>query len=139
MDKLKILKEGDSFEFDYPFYGSKSASVGGDEIYLIPGCHKDVEWDDVFSNIYYTANFTGKIIFDVLAVTEMPGRYVDRVIVKRRYLLPNGEKYNAGRVECITCLKLLRYISGNQGVFPWDYEVEEGYEAVNESNSQIFN
>ena len=138
--ELKILKEGDSFEFDYPFYGYKFDDIdGGKGLHIMPGCHKDTEWDDVFCNITYTANFTGKLIFEVLAVTEMPGKYFDRVIVKKRYLSPDGEKYNSGKVECITCKKLLRYINKDQTIFPWEYEVEEGYEAVNQSNSQVFN
>ena len=124
------IKQGDSFEFDYPFYGCKSLSVCGDELHLMPGCHKDEEWDDVFSNISYTANFIGKVIFEVLSIAEMPGKYVDRVIVKKYYLLPNGEKYSRGNVDCITCLKLIRYIEGHRNVFPWEYEVEEGYEST---------
>ena len=123
------LSQGDVFQFDYPFHGYKALSVNGDCLHLIPGCHKDEEWDDVFSNVSYTANFIGKVVFEVLSIASMPGKYVDRVIVKKHYLLPDGEKFSRGSVECITCLKLIRYVTGNRNVFPWDYEVEEGYES----------
>ena len=126
----RVIKQGDVFEFDYPFHGYKALAVDGTSLHLTPGCHKDEEWDDVFSNISYTANFIGKVVFEVLSIAQMPGKYVDRVIVKKYYLLPGGEKFSRGNVECMTCLKLIRYIEGHKNTFPWEYEVDKDYESV---------
>lgn len=122
---MKELNVGDVFEFDYPFYNQVITLCDNiKQTWLTPGCHKFEEFDDVFYNPTYIANYVGKIVFEVLSVASMPERYMDRVVVKRYYLQPDGSKFSAGEVKMLTVGKLNSYIE-SENVFPVDYEVEE--------------
>ena len=122
MSKLKV---GDSFELEYPFYNQFMDEWQGKKYYwLVPGCHKFEEREDVYYNVSYTANYLGKVVFEVLSIAEIPGRYMSRVIVKQYYLLPDGTKFSQGSIKTLTTGKLKSYIE-SKTVFPCEYELDE--------------
>ena len=128
---MSDIKTGKIFEFTYPFHDQPTILlVGVRQTMPTPGCHKSTEddgsgWGGV--NVDWTANSEGKIVFEVLSIAEMPGKYMDRVIVKKHYLQPDGEKFSNGDVIMMTIGKLQRYIDHHQSVFPCDYEVDESF------------
>ena len=108
---MSQISSGDKFEFDYPFYNQFMDEWQGKKNYwTVPGCHKFEEREDVYYNVSYTANYLGKIVFEVLSIAKMPGKYMDRVVVKRYYLLPNGEKFSKGEIKMLTTGKFKSYI-----------------------------
>jgi len=126
-----LVYTGQVLEFTYPFHDQfVDMWQGKKQTMLTPGCHKSEEDDGsgYGTSIYWTANCEGKIVFEVLSIAEMPGKYMDRVIVKKHYLKPCGEKLSRGDVVMMTDGKLKRYID-DQTVFPWEYEVDESFTA----------
>lgn len=119
------FKKGNTFEFDYPFYDQfMSEWQGKKETWLVPGCHKYEEREDMYYSVSYTANYEGKVVFEIISIAKMPGKYMDRLIVKKHYLLPCGKKFSAGILEMMTTGRLETFVQRNS-VFPCDYEVEE--------------
>lgn len=123
------FRKGNKFEFDYPFYNQFMDEWQGKKSYgLVPGCHKYEEREDVYYNVSYTANFEGKVVFEILSTAKMPGKYMDRLVVKKHYELPNGERFSAGTLEMMTTGRMETFINRNS-VFPCEYEVDK--DAVN--------
>ena len=125
------MKVGDKFEIEYPFQNQLIDTFEGKKHYWVtPGCHRHVEHEDCGWGygevVFWTANFEGKIIYEVLAVVEMPGKYMDRIIVKYHYKLPNGEKFAPSKVKTFTAGKLKKQID-NDKAFPCEYEIDEDY------------
>jgi len=119
------FRKGNTFEFEYPFYNQFMDEWQGKKSYwLVPGCHKYEEREDVYYNVSYTANFEGKILFEILSIAKMPGKYMDRLIVKKHYILPDGKKFSDGTIEMITTGRMETFIH-RESVFPCEYEVEE--------------
>jgi len=118
---LKEIIPGAVFNRVYPFYDSAELFGG---MCSQPGCHMEKEQEDMYCNIWFTANAEGEIIYEVVAIAEMPGRYTDRVFFKKNYLYPGGDKYNEPRLEVATTSKLLSLLN-RVSPFPQDYEVEE--------------
>lgn len=123
------FKQGQVFEFVYPFYDYFVESWKGESQHIqYPGCHKSMEDDGsgYGTSIYWTANNVGKIAFEVLSIAKMPGKYMDRVVAKKYYTDPVGKLYSSGDVVIMTTGKLERYIERNY-VFPWDYDVDSAF------------
>jgi len=130
------IKTGQLLELPYPFYDQSNFPWDG---VITPGCHKTTEDDGsgYGFDIYWTANSEGKIVFEVLSIAEMPGKYMDRVIVKKHYIKPCGEALNRGEVIMMTIGKLNGHVTRNC-VFPWEYKVEASYKPVESPKSYKF-
>lgn len=120
---------GNKFEFPYPFHDQPIMMWEGElQTMATPGCHKQEEEDgsEHGIDIYWTANSEGKIHYEILSIAKMPGKYMDRLIIKKHYSQAGGERFNGGDVIMMTTGKLKGYIE-RDGVFPKDYEVEIGF------------
>ena len=127
------MNVGDKYEIEYPFYNMSDQCMGMpiDFSWTVPGCHKgeeiyDNSWGGETTEVYWVANFEGKIIYEILAIAELPGKYMDRIIVKYHYLLPSGEIFAASKVKTLTDGKLKSQIKNNK-VFPCEYGVDKDY------------
>lgn len=127
------MKVGDKYEIEYPFYNMSDQSMGIpiDFSWIVPGCHKgeevyDNNWGGETTEVYWVANFEGKICYEILSIAKMPGRYMDRVIIKYHYIQPNGEVFSSSKIKTLTARKLKTQIKLNK-VFPCDYEIDEDY------------
>lgn len=136
------IKVGDKHEIDYPFHNkSYGAFQGKEELYSIPGCHRltdeyENEWGTSTELAEWVANFEGKICYEVLSIAKMPGKYMDRVIVKYHYQLPNGDICVNAKIKTLTTGKLKSQIKLNK-VFPCAYEVDGNF-AENKTYSDVF-
>lgn len=125
-------KVGDKFDIDYPFYNQNCGVFKGKtEVILTPGCHRTTEDEDCGwgyqERVVWTANFTGKICYEVMSIAVMPGRYMNRIIVKYHYITPDGSVYGRCQMKTLTIGKLVKQINSNS-VFPCEYELDEEYE-----------
>ena len=123
---------GDTFDIEYPFYSQNCGVYNGEiESILTPGCHRLTEEEDqgwgYQERVYWVANFMGKICYEVMSVAEMPGRYMNRVIVKYHYITPGGADYGRSQMKTLTVGKLTKQIE-SESVFPCEYEVDKDYE-----------
>ena len=109
------------YEKDYPFRRIKKFG-GGYE--FMPGCQVDTERDDncCTSSTYYTAHAIGKIRIEVIKIVEMPGKYIDRVLYKKKYTYPCGKVLSRSDVNIMT---LTRFIEYTKSPFPHEYEHED--------------
>lgn len=128
MHKLKV---GDKFNIKYPFYNQLMDTYNGKKSYwLTPGCLRETFDEDVGWGtrecVYWTAHCIGEICYEILSIAKMPGRYMDRVIIKYHYNLPNGNKYSNGSITTLTAGKLKNQIESER-VFPCDYEEDEDF------------
>lgn len=126
---MKQLKVGDNLNIKYPFYNQLDLALkehnGKVEHHLTPGClretfDEDAGWGTI-ECVYWTAHCIGEICYEILAIAKMPGRYMDRVIIKYHYILPNGDKFSNGSIKILTSGKLNDQIKSDR-VFPCDYE-----------------
>lgn len=128
---MNELKVGDKFNIDYPFF-NQLMDIHNDEKYywLTPGCQRDTY--DEFESwgnrevVYWTAHCIGEICYEILSIAKMPGRYMDRVIIKYHYNLPNGDKFSNGGIKTLTTGKLKEQIKLER-VFPCDYEEDTNF------------
>lgn len=126
------VKAGDTFESDYPFKSYVNHSIFGSQYEpeitegWAMGCHKQTEDDgsEYGCDTLYTANGVGKIIFEVLAVAEMPRKYQSRVIYKFDRIEPEGERVNSSKCHTVTMSHFLNMI---EAPYPNEYEVEEDF------------
>lgn len=68
---------------------------------------------------FYECHGEGWLIFEVLAVTEMPRKYQDRVLYRITLIDPDGGERKKNDIHCVTKSKFKRMISG----YPHEYEV----------------
>lgn len=123
------INVGDCFTIDYPFYSQYCGIFNGKNEYILtPGCHRPEEDHDCGygSTVIWFANYTGKIHYEILSIASMPGKYMDRVIVKYHYIQPDGKRYNSDKIKTLTTGKLINQIT-NERVFPCDYELDEEF------------
>ena len=123
------LKAGDKFEMTVPFhrFSINGGTLNGNRIDLTiwqGGCEVHTEkYSDWESERFFTAHGEGKVIYEVLSIAKMPGRYLDRVVYKRSTIDPDGYTANPGEVKILTIRKFLGHVnSGNP--FPVEYELE---------------
>lgn len=128
---MNQFKVGDKFTIKYPFYKQQMETIDGKKNYWVtPGCHRavcdeDVGWGSM-DVVYWIANYIGEICYEILSIAKMPVRYLDRVIIKYYYILPDGNKFSNGSIKTLTTRKLNEQIKSNS-VFPCEYEEDESY------------
>lgn len=126
--KAADLKAGDKFEMAWPFQitqiTTNSSSGWGTDGYWVGGCKIDVEqYSEWESERFFTAHGEGKVIYEVLSIAEMPGRYLDRVIFKRSTIDPDGQTANPGEIRVLTVRKFIKHVT-SRTPFPVEYELE---------------
>lgn len=128
------LRVGDTFKMKFPFRKEKIENqitpLSNNPIegfsFWFAGCHLDEEFDGSgygYSRCF-TANGEGLVIYEVLSIANMPGRYQDRVIFKRWLMDPDGERYNTGEVRTLTVNSFEKDINSTSP-FKAEYEVNE--------------
>ena len=132
---MNELKVGDKFNIEYPFFNQLMDEHNGKKYYwLTPGCHRDTYEEDAGWGsrevVYWTAHCMGNINYEILSIAKMPGRYMDRVIIKYHYTLPDGIKFSNGGIKTLTTRKLAGQIEQNR-VFPCEYEVDDNFKLAN--------
>ena len=130
---MSNLKVGDEFEMIFPFRKYEFIGSSGNSLFKAtddwsmwqPGCelHEEDDGSGWGTSRSFTASAEGKVIYKVLAVVDMPGRYQDRIIFKRWCIDPDGKKYNNGEVRTITITAFEKDIH-SRSPFKVDYEVE---------------
>ena len=117
----RVMKVLEKFVIDYPFVRHVSPPVFGEaEVYWVGGC--TIESDEC--DIYRTCNGVGQIIFEILAIVELPGKYQNRVLYRVTMIEPEGKVRKKNEVKCITITKFKQCISG----YGHEYEVEKADE-----------
>jgi len=126
------LSVGREHEMAFPFYKTKLEGSSGHfgspitkaSYFWYGGCNVHFEqYDEGHGEIFFTAHGEGKVIYKVLSVAKMPGRYQDRVIFKRWLIDPDGNKYNNGEVRMLTKKSFCRDVA-SRTPFRVDYELE---------------
>ena len=114
------LKAGDKYEMVFPFRAEHFMGT----LYWIGGCevHDETDGHSV-SERFFTAHGEGKVIYEILSIAEMPGRYMDRVIFKRSTIDPKGDTANPGEIKMLTVRKFIKDVT-SRTPFPVDYELE---------------
>lgn len=122
---MSNFKVGDKFECVYPFHMESYHSIqngmdGIDECWRM-GCKKTTEmYDQYCGETFFNADAEGKIIFEVLAVFEMPRSYKDRVIYRFDTIDPDGKEKVRAKDYTVTADKFARMIENPYG---HEYEV----------------
>ncbi len=129
----KKLIIGQEFEMVFPFQKVKIELMEGHfgspwtkvSYFWNAGCSVHFEqYDEGHGERFFTANGEGKVIYKVLSLAEMPGRYQDRVIFKRWLIDPDGKKYNNGEVRMLTKKSFYSDIA-SRTPFRAEYELED--------------
>jgi len=124
------LKTGREYEMVFPFQKIKLKDITGNLGATIEKCHYfwqggcDVhfeQYDEGRGERFFIAHGEGKVIYKILSLVKMPGRYQDRVIFKRWLIDPDGKKYNAA-VKTLTKKSFCRDVESITP-FSTDYEV----------------
>ena len=130
---MSELKVGNEYSMAFPFTRNDYSATTGN--FLFPAQDAFHIWsagcdlyEEVGENGYggirdFTANGEGQVIYSVLAVTELIGRYQDRVIFKRWLIDPDGKKYNNGEVRILTRKAFNKDINSHSP-FRADYELD---------------
>lgn len=128
--KLKINNE---YKMVFPFYKINLRGSPGNALFAkredsyiwYAGCDVHTEqYDEGHGERFFTAHGEGKVIYKILSLAKMPGRFQNRVIFKRWLIDPDFKKYNNGEVRMLTEKSFIRDV---ESVTPFraDYEVEE--------------
>lgn len=116
------LKAGDKYEMAFPFHRQ---GILERFRYWVGGCEVNVEqYSEGESERFFTAHGEGKVIYEILSIAEMPGRYMDRVIFKRSTIDPEGYTANPGEIKMLSVRKFIKDIT-SRTPFPVEYELEE--------------
>ena len=103
------------------------------------GCDVHFEqYDESHGERFFNANAEGKVIYKILSIAEMPGRFKDRVIFKRWLIDPDGKRYSNGEVRMLTTMSFLRDVE-SRTPFKADYEVDPDFELSDRKTSNLFN
>lgn len=118
------LKVGSTFEMAFPFHRQGIEGVN-DYRYWVGGCEVETEmYEPGIGERFFTAHGEGKVIYEILSIAEMPGRYINRIIFKRSTIDPEGNTANSGEIKMLTVRKFIKHITSHTP-FPVDYELEE--------------
>lgn len=123
------FKVGDEFEMVFPFTSYETYRGGRYEPeitdYWSAGCEQHQEQGEYGClTRYFTAHDEGKVIYKVLALVELSGKRLDRVVFERRLIDPDGEKYGRPDVRMLTKTLFERDIK-SVTPFKAEYELEE--------------
>lgn len=122
--KAADLKPGDKFEMEFPFHKEEIAGFKNSAYFWIGGCKvHDETYEPGIGERFFTAHGEGKVIYEILSIAEMPGRYLDRVIFKRSTIDPDGNTANPGEIRVLTVRKFIKHVT-SRTPFPVDYELE---------------
>ena len=127
------LKAGNEYSMAFPFTKNVFSATAGNALFSAQdafytwsaGCdlHEECDGSGYGISRDFTANGEGQVIYSILAITELIGRYEDRVIFKRWLINPDGKKYNNGEVRILT-RKAFKKDINSRTPFRADYEVE---------------
>ena len=128
------LKVGDEYRMKFPFkkivHGPFSANgflpSSDGCIQWEPGCWLFEECDGSGYGMtrYFYGNAEGEVVYQILSIAEMPGKYMDRIIFKRWCIDPEGKKYNNGSLNTFTRNRFIRDIE-SRSPFNAEYEIDE--------------
>lgn len=122
---------GNEYKMIFPFYKTIINGLAGNGLFSAtvdcsfwnPGCEMNEEDDGGPTPCrFFNAHDEGLVIYKVLSVAEMPGKYQDRIIFKRWLIDPDGKKYNNGEVRMLTTKSFIKDVS-SVTPFKADYEV----------------
>ena len=128
------------YEMDFPFT-KHTFGLGPSfkESLWYAGCDVHFEqYDESRGERFFSANAEGKVIYKILSIAEMPGRFKDRVIFKRWLIDPDGKRYSNGEVRMLTTMSFLRDVE-SRTPFKADYEVDPDFELSDRKTSNLFN
>ena len=119
------IKVGDKFEREYPFklYSYDTITIQGSESIeeWVMGCNRHTEeYGEGYGETFFNAGGLGKIIFEVLAVVEMPRKYQDRVIYKFDRVDPDDDRKNGSKCYMVT---MSRFLNMLERPFTPEYEI----------------
>ena len=131
---MSELKVGDEYKMKFPFKKIVHEATTRNGIFPArdqftqwePGCWLFEEEDGsrwARSRDFY-GNAEGLVIYEILSIAKMPGRFIDRIIYKRWCIDPEGEKHNNGSVLTVTVNKFKKDIE-SESPFSADYEIDE--------------
>lgn len=130
MSELKVGKE---YSMVFPFTRFDHKVTSGNALFApidafhiwSAGCelHEECDGSGYGMTRDFTANGEGQVIYSILAITELIGRFEDRVIFKRWLINPDGKKYNNGEVRILTRKAFEKDINSHSP-FKADYELE---------------
>ena len=131
---MRELKVGDEYRMKFPFkkithearVGTRLFPATDEVIQWEPGCWLFEECDGSGYGLTrdFYGNAEGEVIYKILSVAEMPGKYMDRIIYKRWCIDPEGKKYNNGTLSTVTVNRFIRDIESDSP-FNADYEIDE--------------
>lgn len=125
-----IMKALDTYKVKYPFKLVHNTGFDGfgnietDDMW-IGGCDKHYEdgpavfEGQCIQEVFYSCNGEGWIIFEILAVAEMPRKYQDRILYRVILIDPERNERKKTSVHCVTKSKFERIIDG----YPHEYEI----------------
>ena len=130
---MSELKVGNEYSMVFPFTKDVYPASSGNALFAArdgfhtwgAGCelHEECDGSGYGMTRDFTANGEGQVIYSILAITELIGRFEDRVIFKRWLINPDGKKYNNGEVRMLTRKAFEKDIH-SRSPFRADYEVE---------------
>ncbi len=131
MSELKVGKE---YRMVFPFkkiiHEARAANrlfpATDEVVQWEPGCWLFEECDGSgyrMTRDFY-GNAEGEVIYQILSIAKMPGKYMDRVIFKRWCIDPEGKKYNSGSLNTYTTGRFKKDIE-SRSPFNADYEIDE--------------
>ena len=101
--------------------------AGRDEvIQWEPGCwlFEECDGSDYGMTRDFYGNAEGEVVYQILSIAKMPGKYMDRIIFKRWCIDPTGKKYNNGSLNTFTRNRFIRDIE-SRSPFNAEYDIDE--------------
>lgn len=128
------LKVGNEYTMKFPFKKTihKASEANGLFPYIKgftqwdPGCwlFEECDGSGYGRSRYFYGNAEGDVIYKILSIAKMPGKYMDRIIYKRWLIDPEGKKYNNGSISMDTVSGFNKDIE-SRSPFRADYEIDE--------------
>jgi hypothetical protein len=93
------------------------------------GCDKHYEdgpavWEgQCIQEEFHTCDAEGFIEYEVLAITEMPRKYQDRIIYRVTMIEPEGDERKSSKAHMVTRGKFEQWINSEPSSYPYEYEV----------------
>ena len=128
------LKAGKEYKMKFPFKKIIHKATSGNSFFA--ACSEFIQWEpgcwlfeeDDGSGYGRTREFygnaEGEVIYTILSIAKMPGKFMDRVIFKRWLIDPEGNKYNNGTLLMLTEGRFKRDIESDSP-FAAEYEIDE--------------
>ena len=137
---MSELKVGNKFEMKWPFYkditsytclGNQFSGKHGKEVResvcWVGGCFRSDESESEYKHeFFYNSTAYGKLVYEVLAIAEMPNRYQNRVIFKRSRIDPDGKLLSGGEVKVLTIGAFNKDINSSCP-FKADFEIDNDF------------